>query len=221
MSLQPREFRSWRRWDDKLLWAAQGKSIRERWADMGRRKSDSSINQDNRNLQDTKNLLSSWTAERPDLDLSEMLLGIVMYRMGRMLDSSFDRMCRTKFAMSGADMRVLLALRRNGEPYALRPTDLFRALLVTSGAITKQVDRLKALDLVERLPDPDYAGGFQVHLTRKGLKVVDAATDELAQHSLLGNALKSLPKGVRASGEAFMYRLLTAFEDAARPRQSR
>ena len=182
---------------------------------MGKRNSHRSTN---REIED---LLSSWISERPDLDLSDFLLGIVMHRMGRMLDSSFDRMCRTHFDISAADMRVLLALRRNGRPYALRPTDLFRALLVTSGAITKQVDRLKALDLVERLPDPGYAGGFQVHLTAKGLEVVDAATDELARDALLVKSLKIIPKGVRASGEAFMYRLLAALEDGARTERSR
>ncbi|HJQ16033.1 MAG TPA: MarR family transcriptional regulator [Allosphingosinicella sp.] len=182
---------------------------------MGKRNSDRSTNRD------IEDLLSSWISERPDLDLSDFLLGIVMHRMGRMLDSSFDRMCRTHFDISAADMRVLLALRRNGKPYALRPTDLFRALLVTSGAITKQVDRLKALDLVERLPDPGYAAGFQVHLTPKGLQVADAATDELARDALLVKSLKTLPKTVRAAGEVFMYRLLAALEDGTRVERSR
>ena len=162
-----------------------------------------------------KGLLSSWLAQRPDLDLNEFLLGIVLNRIGRMLEASFDRMCRTKFGVSGPDMRVLFALRRHGAPYALRPTDLFRALLVTSGAITKQVDRLKALGLVERLPDPEYAGGFQVHLTSAGLEVADRATEELVNDSLLGNALRSVPQGMLRQGEAFLYRLLEALEDAA------
>ena len=163
-----------------------------------------------------KDLLSSWLAERPDLDLHDFLLGIVMNRMGRMLEASFDRMCRSQFGVSGPDMRVLFALRRHGAPYALRPTDLFRALLVTSGAITKQVDRLQALGLVERLPDPDYAAGFQVRLTPAGLKVADAATEELVNDSLLGNALKLMPQELLGPGEAFMHRLLEALEETAR-----
>lgn len=162
-----------------------------------------------------KDLLSTWESVRPDLDLSEFLLGIVMNRMGRMLEAAFDRMCRSNFGISGPDMRVLFALRRIGEPHALRPTDLFRAVLVTSGAITKQVDRLQSLGLVERRPDPEYAAGFQVHLTPKGCKVADSATEELVRHSLLGEALKTLPEGIRASGTAFMYQLLEALENAA------
>lgn len=164
---------------------------------------------------DTKDLLSTWKSVRPDLDLSEFLLGIVMNRMGRMLEVAFDRMCRSKFGISGPDMRVLFALRRIGEPHALRPTDLFRALLVTSGAITKQVDRLQSLGMVERRPDPEYAAGFLVHLTPAGSKVADAAAEELVRRSLLGEALKRLPQDVRASGTAFLYQLLEALEHTA------
>ncbi|HKX79046.1 MAG TPA: MarR family transcriptional regulator [Novosphingobium sp.] len=167
----------------------------------------------------TKDLLSSWLTERPDLDLGEFLLGIVMNRMGRMLETSFDRLSRSNFGISGPDMRVLFALRRNGEPYALRPTDLFRSLLVTSGAITKQVDRLQSIGLVERLPDPEYAGGFQVHLTSTGKQVADAATETMVENSLLGNALATLPEDVRASGASFMYQLLEALERSARAEQ--
>ena len=163
-----------------------------------------------------KDLLSSWLAQRPDLDLHEFLMGIVLNRVGRMLEGSFDRMCRSKFGFSGPDMRVLFALRRHGAPYALRPTDLSRALLVTSGAITKQVDRLQAIGLVERLPDPEYAGGFQIQLTGAGLEVANAATEALVDDSLLGNALKLMPPDMVGPGEVFMYRLLEALEEAAR-----
>ena len=168
----------------------------------------------------TKDLLSSWVSERPDLDLRVFLLGIVMNRIGRMLEASFERMCRSEFGISGPDMRVLFALRRNGAPYALRPTDLFRALLVTSGAITKQVDRLQLLGLVERVADSEYVGGFKVHLTRKGVKVANKATDALVQHSLLGEAMKSIPKAAQAAGEKFVYRLLDDLEREAGKEQS-
>jgi DNA-binding MarR family transcriptional regulator len=55
----------------------------------------------------------------------------------------------------------------------LRPTELFRALLVTSGAVTKQVDRLVAAGLVERLPDPSHGGGFLIRLTERGGSIAD------------------------------------------------
>jgi DNA-binding MarR family transcriptional regulator len=126
-----------------------------------------------------------WQRERGELDLRNFLLAIYFMRLGTVVDRAFDRMCRARYRISGGDMRVLLALRRSGHPYARRPTDLFRALLVTSGAITKKVDRLARAGYVDRLPDPAHGGGLLVHLTRKGLKVVDEAVRTLADESVL------------------------------------
>jgi DNA-binding MarR family transcriptional regulator len=133
----------------------------------------------------------AWTRERPDLDLKNFLLAIALMRVGRMIDHAY------------AKMRVLLALRRAGRPFALRPTDLFTALLISSGAITKQVDRLAAKQLVTRLEDPSHGGGFLIQLTREGLKVTNTATDILASESLLNPIMAKLPAHERAAGEAF------------------
>jgi DNA-binding MarR family transcriptional regulator len=106
-------------------------------------------------------------------------------RVGRILDAVDDRHCRTDFGMSAADMRVLFALRRAGPSYALRPTELFRALLVTSGAITKQVDRLAAGGYVARQPGPAKSGGYLIHLTAKGFKTADEALTSLVRSSIM------------------------------------
>ena len=84
-----------------------------------------------------------WERERSDLDLRDFLLAIYLRRLGRLIEREYDRMWQARFAISAWDMRVLLALRRGGPSYAMRPTDLFAALLVTSGAVTKQADRLE------------------------------------------------------------------------------
>lgn len=160
----------------------------------------------------TEDLLQSWRRERPDLDLTEFLLGIVVMRIGRLLEQNFNRSCRTDFDISGPDMRVLFALRRAGPPFTRRPTDLFRALLVTSGAMTKQIDRLEEAGLVKRLPDPDYGGGFLIRLTKGGQAVADRATDDLAKESLLGKALAEFSQAERESIEAVLMRMLKTTE---------
>src|SRR5580692_5720701 len=130
-----------------------------------------------------EDVVESWRRERPDLDLGDFLLAILVMRLGRQVDDKYDRLCRERFGISGADMRVLFALRRAGKPFMRRPTDLFRALLVTSGAITKQVDRLSKKGLVERISRENQLGGVQ--LTAKGLKMADAATDLIAKQSII------------------------------------
>jgi DNA-binding MarR family transcriptional regulator len=119
--------------------------------------------------------------ERPDLDQSDYLYWIYLVRVGRILAGVDDRRCRANFGISGADMRVLYALRRAGHPYSRRPTELFRSLLVTSGAVTKQVDRLVGLKLVQRLPDPVNNGSFLIRLTAKGVKMANDSLSALAE----------------------------------------
>jgi len=155
-----------------------------------------------------------WHAERPDLDLRNFLLQIYLQRIGRIVESRFGRMCVRRFGVRAQDMRLLFALRRSGAPFAKRPTDLFRATLVTSGAITKQVDRLAKKKLVRRLPDPDYGGGFLVQLTEKGLEVVDRASTIIATESFIGPAMAAMKPSERDAAERFCLRLITTLESA-------
>ena len=111
-------------------------------------------------------------------------------------------------------MRVLFALRRAGSPFTRRPTDLFRALLVTSGAITKQVDRLSKKGIVERLSRESEVSG--VRLTAKGLRMADAATDLLAKQSVIEPGIKTLSKTERSAGQQFVQHVLMGMETAAR-----
>ena len=153
-----------------------------------------------------------WQRERPDLDLGDFLLAIYLRRLGRLIESEYDRMCQARFGMSAWDMRVLLALRRGGPPYAMRPTDLFEVLLVTSGAVTKQVDRLQRRRLVKRLPDPEHGGGFRVQLTERGLEMVDAAVDLLARNSAIRPATSRLDKGEREAAARFCLKMIALLE---------
>ena len=157
-----------------------------------------------------------WERERPDLDLSDFLMAIYLRRLGRLIESEYERMCQARFGMSAWDMRVLLALRRGGPPHAMRPTDLFEALLVTSGAVTKQVDRLQRRRLVKRLPDPDHGGGFRVQLTDRGLEMVDAAVELLARDSAIRPATSKFDKREREAATRFCLKLI-AFLEPARP----
>jgi DNA-binding MarR family transcriptional regulator len=158
-----------------------------------------------------------WQRERPDLDLGDFLLAIYLRRIGHLIETEYDHMCQARFGMSARDMRVLLALRRGGPPYALRPTDLFESLLVTSGAVTKQVDRLERRRLVKRLPDPDHGGGFRVQLSPRGLEMVDSAVELLARSSPIKPATAPLDKRERDAAARFCLRLIAMLEAPAKP----
>jgi DNA-binding MarR family transcriptional regulator len=58
---------------------------------------------------------------------------------------------------------------------AVRETQLYNSLMLTSGAMTNRIDRLEAASLVERLHDPADRRGVLVSLTKDGLKLIDKA----------------------------------------------
>ena len=160
-----------------------------------------------------RDIAESWARQRPDLRPVDYLLPIYVLRIGRILDRRDDRRCQVLYGVSGAEMRVLFALRRAGEPFARRPTDLFRALLVTSGAITKQGDRLEAAGVVERTSDPDNAAGCLVKLTDPGRNRADAALSAVAQMSITSPLLASLTNSERTSLLQICEKILRGYEE--------
>lgn len=151
----------------------------------------------------TRDVAESWATQRPDLKPDDYLPLILGTRLGRVLERQFDERCREAFGLSSSEMRVALALRRKGPPFARRPTDLYQAVLVTSGAITKQVGRLVEAGYVDRSPDPSSANGFLVRLTETGVKLADDALDMLADTSPAGMGATSL-----TPEERHMFRIL-------------
>jgi DNA-binding MarR family transcriptional regulator len=80
-----------------------------------------------------------------------------------------------RFDLALGEFDVLAALRRAGRPYELNPTELFRGLMLSSGAMTNRIDRLERAGLVERREDPDDRRATRVRLTAKGLATIDSA----------------------------------------------
>ncbi len=125
-------------------------------------------------------LVASWQAERPDLDVEPLQVLSRVSRLARHL----DRARRAAFAahqLETWEFDVLSALRRQGPPYQLSPGALLRATLVTSGTMTNRIDRLAGAGLVRRHPDPLDKRGVLVTLTERGRTVADAALADLLQ----------------------------------------
>ncbi|MET4898587.1 MarR family transcriptional regulator [Sphingomonadaceae bacterium jetA1] len=69
---------------------------------------------------------------------------------------------------------VLATLRRAGSPYALTPTDLYGAAMISSGSMTNRIDRLEKVGLVERRAHPSDRRGTLVVLTAAGRHMIDS-----------------------------------------------
>ena len=70
---------------------------------------------------------------------------------------------------------MLATLRRSGAPYALTPTALYDATMMSSGGMTNRIDRLQQAGWVERRPNPEDGRGTLVALTKAGFALIDKA----------------------------------------------
>jgi DNA-binding MarR family transcriptional regulator len=119
-------------------------------------------------------IVAQWATERPDLDSTPLH---VVGRISRLSDA-IDEQLRPVFAAFGlgdGDFDVLATLRRNGPPFELTPTELAGRTMVTSGAVSKRVDRLAGAGLVERRVSEADARGRHVRLTDRGRALIDEA----------------------------------------------
>lgn len=119
-------------------------------------------------------IVGQWGEERPDLDPSPLAILARVARLSKHIANSL-RETLAPFGLDVWSFDVLGALRRQGEPFAMTPTELRRTTILTSGAMTNRIDRLEARGLVQRAADPNDRRGIQVHLTAKGLELIDEA----------------------------------------------
>lgn len=115
-----------------------------------------------------------WQRERPDLDPSPV--GVIgrIHRLAAHLTEELVPVYRG-FGLSEGEFDVLAALRRIGSPFELAPGELARHTMVTTGGMTKRLDRLEAAGLVTRHPSTGDRRGRVVALTPAGLRLVDQA----------------------------------------------
>jgi DNA-binding MarR family transcriptional regulator len=154
-------------------------------------------------------IVEQWARERPDLDAGPMLIIGRLQRLTHLVEGRL----RPPFAaadLANGDFDVLAALRRAGEPFQARPTDLSRSLLVTTGAITKRLDRLQAVGLVERDSADGDGRGKTVRLTPRGRE----ATDRLIAVHLANEQrlLSGLTAAERAQLQELLGRLAESLE---------
>ena len=119
-------------------------------------------------------IVQRWAAERPDVDASPMQVIGRLSRIAAHLDAELLEVFR-QFGLGEGEFDLLATLRRGGEPFARTPGELARHTMVTTGAVTKRVDRLVASGLVSRSASDDDGRGRVISLTAEGRRVIDEA----------------------------------------------
>jgi DNA-binding MarR family transcriptional regulator len=150
-----------------------------------------------------------WRRERPDLDVSPQ--GVIgrLHRLAAHLTAELTRVYDGHDLGEG-EFDVLATLRRSGPPFERAPGELAEHTMVTTGAMTKRLDRLAAAGLIERRGVEGDGRRRVVALTAKGLDVIDAAfTDHMANEHRL---VEQLSPADRRDLEVILTRWLAAYE---------
>lgn len=149
-------------------------------------------------------LLAQWRTERPDLDSSPA--GVIgrIHRLGDLLRPALVDVYRCH-GLGEGEFDVLATLRRQGAPYALQPRELASHTMVTSGGMTKRLDRLQAAGLVTRSTSASDGRARLVGLTDEGVRRIDAAYADHIENE------RRLLEGVSAADRAALTRILGAW----------
>ncbi|GAB3690983.1 MarR family winged helix-turn-helix transcriptional regulator [Angustibacter aerolatus] len=124
-----------------------------------------------------RRMLDQWAVERPDLDVAPMAVLGRLGRAGALVERAIAATL-SRHGVNRGEYDVLATLRRSGAPYALTPSRLAEAVLLSPAAMTNRIDRLRDLGLVRRQRNPADGRGWFVELTPDGRRVVDEATDD-------------------------------------------
>lgn len=165
-----------------------------------------------------QHVLEQWRREAPELDRSPM--GVVgrISRLAQLLQVELERVFAAH-GVTGGEFDVLASLRRAGRPYRLTPTELSRALMVTSGGMTKRLAALEERGLIRREPDPKDRRSTAVSLTREGKRLVEQILpDHVANEARL---LGDLRNRERAELGRLLEKLAVSLGDRADARVSR
>lgn len=119
-------------------------------------------------------ILAQWSVERPDLDVSPV--GVIgrLHRLAERLRDELVALYR-EYGLGEGEFDVLATLRRTGAPYELAPGELAAHTMVTTGAVSKRLDRLEAMGYVQRRSSDQDGRGRVVGLTAAGIAAIDEA----------------------------------------------
>ena len=120
---------------------------------------------------------AQWRRELPEVDTIGMAI-LGRARLVTLQARSVIEQVFTRHGLDAGEFDVLSTMLRSGAPYRLRPTELFRSLMISSGGLTNRLDRLERAGLIARLRSESDARSMLVELTPAGRAKTEAAFRE-------------------------------------------
>jgi DNA-binding MarR family transcriptional regulator len=126
----------------------------------------------------------------PEMDTPETAVMLSVFRLNDLVIESSSQVL-AEFGLSQSAFEALVTLRAQPAPRRMTPTELYRAVLVTSGGMTKVLKQLEAEGCVRREDNPDDQRSRFVCLTRAGEVRAEEAMRAVAEDDrrLLGASL--------------------------------
>jgi len=117
----------------------------------------------------------------------------------------------SRHGLSLTEIDVLAALRRAPPPHELSPTELYSAVLISSGGLTKVLHGLEHRGLISRIADDMDGRSRRVRLTPAGRAITErtAATVQASDEELFS---KTLSTAEMARLAALLRKVLLAVE---------
>ena len=113
------------------------------------------------------------------------------------------------------DLDLLVSLRRSGGKNGMRPTDLYEACMLSSGATTNRIDRAAKLGYAIRRPDPEDGRATRIALTKRGHALAEKAMTEHTAHA--GDIADRLTEKEQEQFAQLLRKMLRSFEAQAEP----
>ncbi|HWL86394.1 MAG TPA: MarR family transcriptional regulator [Polyangiaceae bacterium] len=156
-------------------------------------------------------ILAEWRTEIPEAADLPAELAKRVGRLASLINAATDGAI-APYGLQKAEFGVLSSLRRVGAPYRLKPNELARSLLMSSGGTSNALRRLERAGLIERGADPSDQRSTWVRLTREGVRV----TEQVVRAWAAAHATFFAPLSARTGRDAaaVLREVLVALGDA-------
>lgn len=126
----------------------------------------------------------------PEASTTETEVMLALIRLNDIVIESTKHLV-AGFGLTPAGFEVLMTLRAQPAPRCMTPTELYRAILITSGGMTKVLKQLEEDGLILRLDNAGDARSRLVQLTEAGAGRAEAVMRAVGAHdkAILSRAL--------------------------------
>ncbi|UXJ50267.1 MarR family transcriptional regulator [Pseudomonas citronellolis] len=136
----------------------------------------------------------SWQREWPASRANVFIVAARILRAAQFIRQGLDEVAE-RHGLHGGELMVLGALRRKGAPYESTPKQLREEFWITLPGITKRLERLESLGLVDRRPAPRGRSSI-ISLSSAGHTLLDEHAE--SDMSLEYQVIKDQPEATRS-----------------------